>query len=31
MLFLCDETVLNTLSMYYIEPDEIILNNNLLK
>ena len=31
MLFLCDEQVLNTLNMYYIEPDEVQLNKNLLK
>lgn len=31
MLFLCDEQVLNTLNMYYIEPDEVSLNKDLLK
>lgn len=31
MLFLCDENVLNSLNMYYIEPDEVQLNKNLLK
>lgn len=31
MLFLCDEKVLNALSMYYIEPDEVHLNKGLLK
>ena len=31
MLFICDEQVLNTLNMYYIEPDEVQLNKNLLK
>ncbi|MDO5565003.1 MAG: IS30 family transposase [Eubacteriales bacterium] len=31
MLFMCDEKVLNTLNMYYIEPDEVQLNKNLLK
>ena len=31
MLFLCDENVLNNLNMYYIEPDEVQLNKNLLK
>ena len=31
MLFLCDEQVLNTLNMYYIEPDEVTLNKTLLK
>ena len=31
MLFLCDENILNTLNMYYIEPDEVQLNQNLLK
>lgn len=31
MLFLCDEKVLNALNMYYIEPDEVVLNNSLLK
>ena len=31
MLFLCNEYTLNTLNMYYIEPDEVQLNNNLLK
>ena len=31
MLFLCNEKVLNTLNMYYIEPDEVQLNKNLLK
>lgn len=31
MLFLCDENILNTLNMYYIEPDEVQLNQKLLK
>lgn len=31
MLFLCDEQVLNTLNMYYIEPDEVQLNSDLIK
>ncbi len=31
MLFLCDEKTLNILNMYYIEPDEVQLNQNLLK
>src|SRR5574344_1901776 len=31
MLFLCNEQVLNTLNMYYIEPDEVQLNKNLIK
>lgn len=31
MLFLCDENTLNLLNMYYIEPDEVTLNKNLLK
>lgn len=31
MLFLCDEKTLNTLNMYYIEPDEVQLNKNLIK
>lgn len=31
MLFLCDEKVLNTLNMYYIEPDEVRLNKNSIK
>ena len=31
MLFLCDENVLNTLNIYYIEPDEVQLNKNLIK
>ena len=31
MLFLCDEQVLNLLNMYYIEPDGVQLNQNLLK
>lgn len=31
MLFLCDEHILNTLNMYYIEPDEVQLNRNLIK
>ena len=31
MLFLCDEKTLNILNMYYIEPDEVQLNKNLLK
>ena len=31
MLFLCDEKILNILNMYYIEPDEVQLNKDLLK
>lgn len=31
MLFICDEWILNSLNNYYIEPDEIILNETLLK
>ena len=31
MLFLCDEKTLNVLNMYYIEPDQVQLNQKLLK
>lgn len=31
MLFLCDEKILNTLNMYYIEPDRVQLNRKILK
>ena len=31
MLFLCDEPTLNVLNMYYIEPDEVQLNKDLIK
>ena len=31
MLFLCDEKKLNTLNMYYIEPDQVQLNQKLIK
>lgn len=31
MLFTTDETILNMLNSYYIEPDDIILNKSLLK
>lgn len=31
MLFLCDEYVLKFLNCYYIKPDEVILNDSLLK
>ena len=31
MLFLCDEHILNILKCYYIKPDDIILNETLLK
>lgn len=31
MLFLCDENILKILSCYFIEPDEVVLNNSLLK
>ena len=31
MLFLCDEQTLNMLNIYYIEPDEVQLNKDLLK
>ena len=31
MLFLCDEKTLNTLNMYYIEPDMVQINQKLIK
>ena len=31
MLFLCDDYILKMLNCYYIKPDEIILNETLLK
>ena len=31
MLFLCDEYILKKLNCYYIKPDDIVLNNSLLK
>ena len=31
MLFLCDEYILRKLNCYYIKPDDIILNDSLLK
>ena len=31
MLFLCDEYILQKLNCYYIKPDDVILNNSLLK
>lgn len=31
MLFLCDEQILNHLNIYYIEPDEVMLNHTLIK
>lgn len=31
MLFLCDEEILRILNCYYIEPNEVSLNNNILK
>lgn len=31
MLFLCDEYILKRLNCYYIKPDDVILNNSLLK
>ena len=31
MLFLCDEYILKKLNCYYIKPDDVILNNSLLK
>ncbi len=31
MLFLCDEEILNNLNMFYIQPDEIQLNTDLIK
>lgn len=30
-LFLVDESVLNTLNMYYIKPDDVTLNNSIIK
>ena len=31
MLFLCDEYILNILNCFYIKPEDVILNNSLLK
>lgn len=31
MLFICDENILKILNCYYIKPDEVVLNNSLLK
>ena len=31
MLFLCNETLLKKINCYYIKPDDVILNNSLLK
>ena len=31
ILFLCDKYLLNKLNCYYIKPDEVILNDSLLK
>ena len=31
MLFLCDEYILKSINCYYIKPDEVILNESLLK
>ena len=31
MTFICDEKILNLLNVYYIEPDEVQLNTDLLK
>ncbi len=31
MLFLCDESILRILNCYYIKPDEVVLNDSLLK
>ena len=31
MLFLCDESILKILDCYYIKPDDVILNDSLLK
>ena len=31
MTFMCDEKTLNLLNVYYIKPDEVQLNTNLLK
>ena len=31
MLFLCNETILKNLNCYYIKPDEVVLNDSLLK
>lgn len=31
MLFLCDEYILKTLNCYYIKPDDVVLNDSLLK
>ena len=31
MLFLCDEYILKKLKCYFIEPDEVVLNDSLLK
>ena len=31
MKFLCDEKVINRLNNFYIKPDEVVLNENLIK
>ena len=31
MLFLCDDNILKGLNCYYIKPDDVVLNNSLLK
>ena len=31
MTFICDEEILNHINMYYIEPDQVQLNQKLLK
>ena len=31
MLFLCDECILKQLNCYYIKPDDVVLNDTLLK
>ena len=31
MLFLCNEQILNSIDMHYIEPNEVHLNKNLIK
>ena len=31
MLFLCDESILNKLNCHYIKPDDVVLNDSLLK
>ena len=31
MTFMCDEEILNHINMHYIEPDQVQLNQKLLK